>query len=336
MINFNRNAVITGMGKAHPRRKVTNDELSRWVDTSDEWIVSHTGIKSRYLVGEGETCSSLGIEAAKAALGQSGVNPDDISMVICATSTPDYKAFPSTAALIQNALGLEHAGAFDLEAACSGYTYAMDLGRSLIQSGSMDHVLIVGAEVLSSIINWRDRNTCVLFGDGAGAAVLSVVNDDSRGIKYSHLRAQGAGEKALMVEKGGSADPLTAEWLHSTEDTSPMYLSMDGRAVYNFAVKVLVETIETLLEKAGISSDELDYIVPHQANVRIIQAAAKRSGIPLEKFFINLPEYGNTSAATIPIAFKEMDEKGLLKEGQKIITMGFGAGLTYGGNFLIW
>ncbi len=335
MINSNRNAVITGMGKAHPRRKVTNDELSRWVDTSDEWIVSHTGIKSRYLVSGDETCSSLGIEAAKAALEQSGVDPDKISMVICATSTPDYKAFPSTAALIQNALGLNHSGAFDLEAACSGYTYAMDLGRSLIQSGSMDHVLIVGAEVLSSIVNWRDRNTCVLFGDGAGAAVLSPTDED-RGIFHSHLRAQGSGEKALMVEKGGSASPITAEWLHETEDPAPMYLSMDGRQVYNFAVKVLVETIETLLEKAGISADELDYIVPHQANVRIIQAAAKRSGIPLEKFYINLPEYGNTSAATIPIAFKEMDEKGLLKKGQKIITMGFGAGLTYGGNYLVW
>ena len=335
MINSSRNAIISGMGKALPRRCVTNDELSRWVDTSDEWIQSHTGIKSRHLAGDGETCSSLGIEAARIAIDQAGVDPSAIGMVICATSTPDYKSFPSTAALIQNALGLEHAGAFDLEAACSGFTYALDLGRAMIQSGSMDHILIVGAEVLSSIVNWKDRNTCVLFGDGAGAAVLSAT-EESRGVQFSYLRAQGAGETALMVERGGSASPLTAEWLNSTDKPEEMYLSMDGRRVYEFAVKVLVETINTLTEKAGISKEDLDYIVPHQANVRIIRAASKRSGIPLDKFFINLPRYGNTSAATIPIAFKEMDEKGLLKKDQKIITIGFGAGLTYGGNYIVW
>ncbi len=327
--------MISGVGRALPAKHVSNDDLSRWVDTSDEWIRSHTGIEYRYLAGKGETCSSLGIEASREAVRQAGVDPQKIGMVIVATSTPDYKAFPSTAALIQDALGLEQAGAYDLSAACSGFTYALEMGRSLIASGSTEHVLVVGAEVLSSVVNWRDRNTCVLFGDGAGAAVLSATEQE-RGVQFSHLRALGSGEKALMVEKGGSADPVTAEWLRNTENPAAMFISMDGRKVYEFAVRVLVETINLLLDKAGISKDELDHIIPHQANIRIIQAASRRSGIPIEKFFINLQQYGNTSAATIPLAMKDMDNQGLLKKGDKVITVGFGAGLTYGGNYIIW
>jgi 3-oxoacyl-[acyl-carrier-protein] synthase III len=335
MINSSRNGIISGLGRALPSRHISNDELSRWVDTSDEWIRSHTGIESRYLVGEGETCSSLGISAARKAVEQAGISPSEIGMVICATSTPDYKAFPSTAALIQDALGLDRAGAFDLEAACSGFSYALEIGRTLIQAGTTDHVLIIGSEVLSSVVNWKDRNTCVLFGDGAGAAVLSVT-EEARGIQFSHLRSDGSGADALIIKKGGSASPVTAEWLAATDNPGAMFIQMEGRKVYDFAVRVLVETIDLLLEKAGIPKEELDHIVPHQANIRIIQAAAKRSNIPLEKFFVNLQEYGNTSAATIPIAFKDMEKQNLLKKGQKIITVGFGAGLTYGGNYIIW
>jgi len=336
MIQSGRNAIISGLGKGLPKRCVSNEELSRWVDTSDEWIRSHTGIESRYLASEGETCSSLGILASEEAMTQAGVKPDEIDMVITATSTPDYRAFPSTACLIQEALGLNRAGAFDVSAACSGFSYALETARSFILSGTAEHVLVAGSEVFSSLLNWKDRNTCVLFGDGAGAAVLSRTDDDSRGIGFSRLKAEGAGKDALIIPRGGSAAPVTPAWLSETEDFSSMYMNMDGRKVYEFAVRVLVETIEHLTEQAGITGEEIDFIVPHQANIRILQAASKRSGIPFEKFFINLHKYGNTSAATIPMALCDMDRAGLLKKGQKIITVGFGAGLTYGGNYIVW
>ena len=330
-----RNGIISGMGKAVPRRRVTNDDLSNWVDTSDEWIRSHTGIESRYLISEGESCSSLAIAAGRQAMENAGVTADQIGMVIVATSTPDYKAFPSTACLVQEALELKKAGAFDLAAACSGFSYALETGRTFIYGRTCKHVLVIGAEALSSVINWKDRNTCVLFGDGAGAAVLSATEED-RGVRFSHLRSEGKGWDALIVRKGGSKHPLSAEEIEMMQDPSEMYLAMDGRRVYEFAVRVLCKTIKKLTEKAGLELDDLDWIVPHQANLRIIQAASKRLKIPMDKFFINLQEYGNTSAATVPMAFYDMQEKGLLKANQNIISVGFGAGLTYGGNFIQW
>ncbi len=323
------------MGKALPRRKVSNDDLSNWVDTSDEWIRSHTGIESRYLVSEGESCSSLAIEAGKQAMENAGVSAGQIGMVIVATSTPDYRAFPSTACLVQEALELNRAGAFDLAAACSGFSYAMETGRAFIEAGTCEHVLVIGAEVFSSILNWKDRNTCVLFGDGAGAAVLSATEED-RGIRFSRLRGEGRGWDALIVRRGGSKHPLTPEEVGKMKEPGEMYLAMDGRRVYEFAVRVLCETIRKLTERAGLELEDLDWIVPHQANMRIIQAASKRLGIPMEKFFMNLQDYGNTSAATVPMALYDMQEKGLLKTNQNIISVGFGAGLTYGGNFIQW
>ncbi len=331
-----RSSVISGLGKALPRRSVSNDDLSNWVDTSDEWIRSHTGIENRYLASEGESCSSLGTEACRIALKQAGLIPEDIGMVIVATSTPDYKSFPSTACLIQEGLGIPSAGAFDLAAACSGFSYGLETARAMIGSGSCDHVLVVGAEILSSIVNWKDRNTCVLFGDGAGAAVVSVSDEKDRGIQFSKLRSEGAGQDALIVKAGGSRYPLTAESIADIEDPADLYLSMDGRRVYEFAVRVICETITDLLDQAGIDKDELDWIVPHQANMRIIQAASKRLGIPLEKFFMNLQKYGNTSAATIPMALHDMSEQDLLKKNDKIISVGFGGGLSYGGNYFVW
>ena len=323
------------MGKALPNRRVTNDDLSNWVDTSDEWIRSHTGIESRYLVAEGESCSSLAIEAGRQAMENAGVAADQIGMVIVATSTPDYRSFPSTACLVQEALELNSAGAFDLSAACSGFTYGLETARSFITAGTCEHVLVIGAEVFSSILNWKDRNTCVLFGDGAGAAVLSATEED-RGIRFSRLRGEGKGWDALIIRRGGSKHPLSADEIDSMNHPGDMYLAMDGRRVYEFAVRVMCQTITKLCEKAGITLDELDWIVPHQANMRIIQAASKRLGIPMEKFFMNLQKYGNTSAATVPIAFYDMQEEGLLKANQNIISVGFGAGLTYGGNFIQW
>ncbi|QEN08875.1 ketoacyl-ACP synthase III [Oceanispirochaeta crateris] len=331
-----RNGIITGLGKALPRRKVSNDDLSNWVDTSDEWIRSHTGIESRYLASEGESCSTLGIEAARQALERSGVHKNDIGMVIVATSTPDYKAFPSTACLIQEALDIPGAGAFDLAAACSGFSYAIETARSFIHAGTCDHIIVVGAEVLSSIVNWKDRNTCVLFGDGAGAVVISVSDEEGRGIQFSRLLSEGSGWDALIVKTGGSKNPLTPEIMADLKNPQDLYIAMDGRRVYEFAVRVICQTITDLLERAGIDKEELDWIVPHQANLRIIQAASKRLKIPMEKFFINLQNYGNTSAATVPLALSDMADQGLLKTNHKIVSVGFGAGLSYGGNYLVW
>ncbi len=335
MTNYVRNGIISGLGKALPRRRVSNDDLSNWVDTSDEWIRSHTGIEHRHLASAGESCSSLGIEASRIAIQNAGIEKDRIGMVIVATSTPDFKGFPSTASLIQDALGLTNAGAFDLAAACSGFSYAVETGRSFITAGTCDHVLVVGAEVLSSIVNWKDRNTCVLFGDGAGAAVLSLSEED-RGVRFSSLRSDGSGWEALIVRTGGSRNPVTPDLLEKIENPGDLFIAMDGRRVYEFAVRVICETISELMEKAGITERELDWIVPHQANLRIIQAASKRLKIPMEKFFVNLQNYGNTSAATVPIALYDMEEQKLLKKHQKIISVGFGAGLSYGGNYFIW
>jgi len=335
MTSNSRNGIISGLGKALPRRKVSNDDLSNWVETSDEWIRSHTGIESRHLASEGESCSSLGAEASRLAIKNSGVEKDQIGMVIVATSTPDYKSFPSTASLIQDKLGLLKAGAFDLAAACSGFAYALEVGRSFIASGTCDHVLVVGAEILSSIVNWNDRNTCVLFGDGAGAVVLSL-SEENRGIRFSSLRSDGSGWEALIVKSGGSRSPLTPELFNNMKNPQDLYIAMDGRRVYDFAVRVMCETIKELMEKAGIEVIDLDWIVPHQANLRIIQAASKRLKIPMDKFFVNLQDYGNTSAATVPIALYDMEEQNLLKKNHKIISVGFGAGLSYGGNYFIW
>jgi 3-oxoacyl-[acyl-carrier-protein] synthase-3 len=331
-----RNSVISGLGKALPRRRVSNHELSSWVDTSDEWIRSHTGIEQRYLVSEGESCSSLGVDASRMALADARINPEDIGMVITATSTPDYKAFPSTACLIQDALGIPQAGAFDLVAACSGFCYALETARSFISAGTCDHILVVGTEVFSSILNWKDRDTCVLFGDGAGAVIVSCNDEGNRGIQFSKLGSEGSGWDALMVKEGGSRHPLNMEDKENKDQRKDMFLTMDGRRVYNFAVRVICETITSLLKRAGIDKEELDWIVPHQANLRIIQAASKRLGIPMEKFFVNLQHYGNTSAATIPIALHDMSEQNLLKKNDKIISIGFGGGLSYGGNYNIW
>lgn len=332
-----RSAIISGLGKSLPRRKVSNDDLSNWVDTSDEWIRSHTGIENRYLASEEESCSSLGIEASRVAIENAGLKSEDIGMVIVATSTPDYKAFPSTACLIQEALGIPRAGAFDLSAACSGFSYGLETARSFIQAGNCDHVLVVGAEVLSSIINWKDRNTCVLFGDGAGAAVVSISEEeDGRGLQFSNLRSEGSGWDALIVREGGSKSPLTSESINKNRTPGDMYLAMDGRRVYEFAVRVICETVTSLLDQAGISKEELDWIVPHQANQRIIQAASKRLGIPMDRFFINVQHYGNTSAATIPMALHDMSEQNLLHKKDKIISVGFGGGLSYGGNYFVW
>ena len=325
---------ITAITRHVPERVVTNDELARTIDTSDEWIVSHTGIRERRIVEPGVATSDLALEAGRAALEKRGVTPDEIDLVLVATSSPDYNPFPASASIVQEKLGCEHAGAFDLQAGCTGFVYGIETARGFVAAGSMRRVLVIGSEVLSSITDWSDRNTCVLFGDGAGAAIVEPLEDAESGheIVDAWLRSQGSGEYSLMRRLAGSRIPFDAK-IHSQGD---FYLTMNGKQVYLFAVDAIVKTIRTLCERQGMEPEALDWIVPHQANLRIIEAAAKRLGLPAERFFTNLDRYANTSAASIPIALTEMIDEDRLHPGQTVLTVGFGAGLTYGGNLIRW
>ncbi len=324
-------AGIKSVGSYIPARRVSNEELSKTVDTSDEWIRSHTGIGNRHIASEEETCSYMATEAAKDALKNAGMSKDEIDFIIVATITPDYRDFPATANLVQNNLGIGNIGSFDVKAACTGFAYGLELGRGLILGGTAKNLLVIGAEKLSAITNWKDRSTAVLFGDGAGAAVMSPC-PDGEGIVDSILRTDGSGADALYVPSGGTATPfILGETLE--ED---LYMKMDGQRVYNFAVKVNVEIVTELMKRNGLTTDDVDYIVPHQANYRIILAASRRAKIPLEKYYLNMEEFANTSSASIPLALAEMNRKGLLKKGMKILTVGFGGGLTYGGNYIVW
>lgn len=323
---------ISAIAAYVPERLVTNEELSRSVETSDEWIVSHTGIRERRLAAEDQASSDLGIEAARKVLAAAGIAPEDVDMVIAATSTPDYNPFPATACVIQDRLGCYKAGAFDLQAGCTGFVYSLEVARGLLATGTARIVLVVGTEKLSSITNWEDRSTCVLFGDGAGAALLEADAEDGHEILSSSLRSDGSGDTALIRELGGSRAPFDPQ-SHTVAETM---LAMDGRRVYLFAVDAIVRTIKVLCEDAQISVDELAWIVPHQANLRIIEAAAKRLKFPVERFYTNLDRFANTSAASIPIAMEEMEQRELLKKGDLVLTVGFGAGLTYGGNLIRW
>jgi len=325
-------AVISAFDFYVPERVVTNDELAQQVDTSDEWIQSHTGIKERRIAAESEAASDLGIAAGQRVLDRRGLSPKDVDMIIVASSTTDYPNFPSTASIIQDRLRCINAGAFDISAGCTGFVYGLELARSLVDAGSAKVVLLLGAETLTKITNWDDRNSCVLFGDGAGAAVVEASDEGGTRIRRSWLRSKGSGDTALIRHVGGSRTPFDPD-RHTPAD---MQIYMDGRSVYLFAVDAVVRTIRTLCRDEGMEPDEIDWIVPHQANVRIIEAAAKRLNMKMDRFFTNLDRYANTSAASIPIAISEMVQRDLLKPGQNIITVGFGAGLSYGGNLLQW
>ncbi len=294
---------IVSAGAYVPARRVSNDELAQSVDTSDEWIRSHTGIGNRHICSEDQASSDLAVEAATSAIRSSGLSPDDIDMIIVATATPDYLGFPSTSCIVQDRLGINDCGAFDITAGCTGFVYALETGRALIPAGTAKHVLVIGVEVLSKIVDWKDRNTCVLFGDGAGAVILGATDDDDKsGFIDSILRSEGSGALSLIRKAGGSREPFDRE---KTEDKD-IYLTMDGRKVYNFAVRVNAELITSILERNGLTFEDVDWVVPHQANIRIIQASARRLGIDLDKFFINIEEYANTSAASIPLALHQL------------------------------
>jgi 3-oxoacyl-[acyl-carrier-protein] synthase-3 len=341
---------IIGTGRAVPPHRVSNDDLAAQIDTSDEWIRSHTGIGFRYLADENTACSDLAVEAAKNALAMAaGFSGDDakerdraaakeaesIDLIVLATATADYYGCPSTACVVQDKIGARNAAAFDLTACCTGFVYGLETAAGLLGiSAERKRALVIGAEVLSRVINWDDRGTCVLFGDGAGAAVIEKTDssDGKRGLLQSILRADGAGRESVMFRRGGSRDPFKKG---ETVNAST-HIDMNGQEVYNFAVQAVTDMIEALMKAGNIKVDDSARIVPHQANARIIQAAARRLHIPLEKFYLNIEEYANTSSASIPIALDEMNRNGLLKKGDVIFTLGFGGGLTWGGNIIIW
>ncbi|KQZ97168.1 ketoacyl-ACP synthase III [Agrobacterium cavarae] len=320
-------SIVRGFGAALPKRVVTNQEIEGIVETSDEWIVQRTGIKQRYIAGEGETSASLGEAAARAALQNGGLKPEDIDLIIVATSTPD-NTFPATAVNIQNRLGITGGFAFDVQAVCSGFVYAMATADLYIRGGMAKRVLVIGAETFSRILDWKDRTTCVLFGDGAGAVILEAGEGEGktsdRGVLTSHLRSDGAHKEKLYVDGGPSTTGTVG------------HLRMEGREVFKHAVGMITDVIEAAFEATGTTAEDLDWLVPHQANRRIIDGSAKKLGIPLEKVVVTVDLHGNTSAASIPLALATAAADGRIKQGDLVMLEAMGGGFTWGSVLLRW
>ncbi len=326
-----RNVKIAGLSTYVPPRVLTNDDLEKLVDTSNEWILQRTGIKERHIVDPGVATSDLAKEAAIGAMRQAGVTPDDIGFIVVGTTTPDT-IFPSTACLLQHKIGARRAWGFDLGAACSGFTYALTTGMQMVATGAHDHVLAVGADVMSSIIDYTDRTTCVLFGDGAGAVVLSPAGEgEPHIIDFAH-EIDGRGGPALCMPAGGSKMPAS----HETVEKRLHYVKQDGATVFKFAVRKSEEICRRVLERNGLDPSDLDLFVSHQANRRIITAAAERLGLADEKVIINLDMYGNTTAATIPLALADAVRQKRLKKGDLVLLASVGAGFTVGAVLLRW
>lgn len=321
---------IIGTGKYVPERILTNKELETMVETNDEWIVTRTGMRERRIASPEQATSDLAYEASLKAISAAGLTAEDIDLIIVATITPDM-FFPSTACLVQEKLGAKRAAAFDLSAACSGFIYGLATASGMIATGMYKHVLVIGAECLSRITDYTDRNTCILFGDGAGAVVLGRV-PEGRGFKSFELGADGGGGELLRVCGGGSRMPSSAESIEGKQH----FIYMAGNEVYKFAVRIMGNAAEEALRKAGVDKSEIDLLVPHQANIRIIQSALNRLDLPQEKCMINLDKYGNVSAASIPIALAEAVEQNRVNEGDRIVLVGFGGGLTWGASVLVW
>jgi 3-oxoacyl-[acyl-carrier-protein] synthase-3 len=324
------NAHITGWGIAVPEPVLTNDDLSKIVDTNDQWIRERTGIRERRIAREHEFPSTLAVEASIKALKVANLRPTDLDLIICSTSTPEY-IFPATACLIQDQLGASKAGAFDLLAACTGFIYATNMAAQAIKSGSIKNALVIGAETLSRFVNWKDRNTCILFGDGAGAFVLQA-SDKPGGVLSAVMHSDGSGGDLLTLPGGGSHYPASEE----TVQDGKHYIHMDGKEVFRFATRVMAQATKEALDSAGLTIEQVRWIVPHQANIRIIEAAARGLSLPMDRFIVNLEKYGNTSTASIPIATVEAVEKGQIKSGDKVVFVGFGAGLTWGALAAEW
>lgn len=321
------NVGIAGTGAYVPSLAVTNDDISELVETNDEWIMKRTGIRERR-ISQGEDTSDMASKAALCALERADVEPKDVELIIVATISPDM-FIPSVACLVQSKIGADDAACFDINVACSGFVYAMEIAQSMMKSMNYKNALIIGSETLSKVINWKDRSTCILFGDGAGAAVLKRTEEP--GIIKSYLKSEGKKGDALTI---GAADFNTPFSKESVERDRHIY--MNGGDVLKFAVNALADSVNKVLDETGLSMDDIKYIVPHQANVRIIQSAAKRLHTDLDKFYINLERYGNTSSASVPIALNEMYEKGMLKKGDKFILVAFGGGLTYAATMIEW
>jgi len=322
-------AVITGCGSFVPSKILTNEDLARMVDTSDEWITSRTGIKTRHITDDTESTACLATEAAKRALARAGLSAEDLDLITVATITPEM-VFPSTACFVQQMLGARKSWAFDIGAACSGFVYSLHLVHQLIANARVDNALVIGAETLTKITNWKDRTSCILFGDGAGAVVLQRKQDAGRGIMYSTVGADGTFWESLNCQAYGSRHPSPKP----LADPDKVFMQIKGREVYQQAVRRIVDAVTDCLEHCHLTLDDVAMVISHQMNARIIESAAKRLNLPDEKVFINIQNYGNTSAASVPIAFDECVRQGKVKKGDIVIFVAFGAGVTWGANVI--
>jgi 3-oxoacyl-[acyl-carrier-protein] synthase-3 len=322
-------AVIAGHGSFAPARLLTNEDLAKMVNTSDEWITTRTGIKVRHITSDEETTAYLATEAAKRALGEAALDPGDVEMIILATVTPEM-VFPSTASFVQRALRAKKACVFDLGAACSGFIYSLSVAQQFLESGRYKNALLIGAETLTKITNWKDRTSCILFGDGAGAVVLRRTEDGRKGILYSTLYSDGDRWAALNCQAYGSRHPANKP----LDNPDTIYMEIKGREVYQQAVRRIVECVSECMQVCQLRLDDIAMIVSHQMNARIIESASKRLNLPKHKVFLNIAEYGNTSAASVPIAFDECVRAGRIKRGDIVIFVAFGAGLTWGANVI--
>lgn len=323
-------AHVTGWGMAVPEQVLSNRDLESMVDTTDEWIVSRTGIRERRIAKNDETTASLATQAALAALERTHLSGRDIELVIVATSSPEH-LFPSTASIVQDRIGAVNAGAFDLSAACTGFIYALNMAAQSIRSGALNNALVIGSETLSRLINWEDRGTCILFGDGAGALVLEG-KEKAGGVLSCVMRSDGSGANLLSLPAGGSRHPATIETVHRKLHT----IHMNGREVFRFATRVMASATREVVEAADLKLEDIELVIPHQANSRIIESAARGLRMPMERFVMNIQRYGNTSTASIPIALCEAVERGRVRPGDHLVMVGFGAGLTWGALALEW
>lgn len=323
-------AAITGWGHYAPEKVLTNHDLEQIVDTNDEWIRTRTGIERRHIAAEGQATSDFCVEAAKQALDRAGLKPEDLDLIVVATTSPDL-LLPVTAALVQTKLNAVNAGVMDMNAACCGFLSALSAVNAMIKEGGVQRVLLCGAETISPFLNWKDRNTCVLFGDAGGAVILEAT-DKQRGLQAYKLGAIPNTAELLWIQNGATLFPMTAERLYQPGQ----YIQMNGAEVFKHAVRAMVESSHDVLHKMGKTISDVDIMIPHQANLRIIEAAAKRLDVSMDKVFINLQEYGNTSAGTIPVAISEAANAGRLKEGDTVLFAAFGGGLTYAAGLLTW
>lgn len=325
------NAVITGTGASVPERILTNADLEKIVETSDEWIISRTGIKERRIADPDTAASDLALEASLQAMEEAKVKPEQIDLILIGTVTPDFP-LPSTACILQDKLGAKNSAVLDIVAACSGFIYGLSIAQAFINSGKYKTILVIGVEILTKITNWTDRNTCVLFGDGAGAAIVQDTNEDDKGILATYISGDGSLANLLHIPVGGTRTPLTKENIENKDQ----YIKMEGSEVFKSAVRSMGDASLRVLKEAKISSDQIDLLIPHQANIRIIEATAKRLKLPMGKVFVNIDKYGNTSAASVPIALDEARRSGRIKLGDITLLVAFGGGFTWGSALIKW